>query len=206
MPQLQAKVFLLLGLIDASFIIGVGLAMLFAFANPLLDGRSNVVLAGRTMNINLTLVAQAIAFALFIWFTAKVRLAAAGARDGRAAEEDRRRPGRRRAGSAQALENAPKQADAVGRRSTPAPAQIILQAEQRAAQMIEEAKSAARPKARANGRGGQAEIEQRWRSAKEQLREQVAVLAVAGAEKILRREVDAKRTPSLLKQLREQLR
>ena len=34
--MLQAKVFLLLGLIDASFIIGVGLAMLFAFGNPLL--------------------------------------------------------------------------------------------------------------------------------------------------------------------------
>ena len=42
MPQLQAKVFLLLGLIDASFIIGVGLAMLFAFANPLLARRSQV--------------------------------------------------------------------------------------------------------------------------------------------------------------------
>ena len=36
MPQLQAKVFLLLGLIDASFIIGLGIAMLFAFGNPLL--------------------------------------------------------------------------------------------------------------------------------------------------------------------------
>ncbi len=35
-PLLQGKVFLLLGLIDASFIIGVGLAMMFAFANPLL--------------------------------------------------------------------------------------------------------------------------------------------------------------------------
>ena len=35
-PILQGKVFLLLGLIDASFIIGVGLAMLFAFGNPLL--------------------------------------------------------------------------------------------------------------------------------------------------------------------------
>ena len=33
--SLQGKVFLLLGLIDASFIIGVGLAMMFAFANPL---------------------------------------------------------------------------------------------------------------------------------------------------------------------------
>jgi F-type H+-transporting ATPase subunit c len=36
-PVLQGKVFLLLGLIDASFIIGVGLAMMFAFANPLLS-------------------------------------------------------------------------------------------------------------------------------------------------------------------------
>ena len=35
-PQLQAKVFLLLGLIDASFIIGLGIALFFAFANPLL--------------------------------------------------------------------------------------------------------------------------------------------------------------------------
>jgi F-type H+-transporting ATPase subunit c len=36
-PALQTKVFLLLGLIDASFIIGVGIAMLFAFGNPLLS-------------------------------------------------------------------------------------------------------------------------------------------------------------------------
>ena len=36
MPQLQVKVFLLLGLIDASFIIGLGIAMLFAFGNPLI--------------------------------------------------------------------------------------------------------------------------------------------------------------------------
>ena len=36
MPQLQAKVFLRLGLIDASFIIGVGLALWFATGNPLL--------------------------------------------------------------------------------------------------------------------------------------------------------------------------
>jgi F-type H+-transporting ATPase subunit c len=36
-PQLQGKVFLLLGLIDASFIISVGIVMIFAFANPLLS-------------------------------------------------------------------------------------------------------------------------------------------------------------------------
>ena len=37
-PALQVKVFLLLGLIDASFIIGLGIAMFFAFANPLATG------------------------------------------------------------------------------------------------------------------------------------------------------------------------
>jgi F-type H+-transporting ATPase subunit c len=36
-PELQGKVFLLLGLIDASFIIAVGIVMMFAFANPLLS-------------------------------------------------------------------------------------------------------------------------------------------------------------------------
>lgn len=42
MPQLQAKVFLLLGLIDASFIIGVGLAMFFAFAKSAARRRPQV--------------------------------------------------------------------------------------------------------------------------------------------------------------------
>jgi F-type H+-transporting ATPase subunit c len=36
-PQLQTKMFLLVGLIDASFLIGVGLALYFASANPLLS-------------------------------------------------------------------------------------------------------------------------------------------------------------------------
>jgi F-type H+-transporting ATPase subunit c len=35
--MLQGRMFLLVGLIDAAFLIGVGLAMLFAFANPLLE-------------------------------------------------------------------------------------------------------------------------------------------------------------------------
>jgi F-type H+-transporting ATPase subunit c len=36
-PQLQKFMFLLAGLIDAAFLIGVGIAMFFAFANPLLS-------------------------------------------------------------------------------------------------------------------------------------------------------------------------
>ena len=35
-PMLQGRMFLLAGLIDAAFLIGVGVAMMFAFANPLL--------------------------------------------------------------------------------------------------------------------------------------------------------------------------
>ena len=42
MPQLQAKVFLLLGLIDASFIIGVGIALWFTTANPFLAQLANL--------------------------------------------------------------------------------------------------------------------------------------------------------------------
>ena len=34
MDKLQTKMFLLAGLIDAAFLIGVGIAMMFAFANP----------------------------------------------------------------------------------------------------------------------------------------------------------------------------
>ena len=42
MPQLQAKVFLLLGLIDASFIIGVGIALWYTTANPFLSQLANL--------------------------------------------------------------------------------------------------------------------------------------------------------------------
>ena len=42
MPQLQGKVFLLLGLIDAAFIIGVGIALFLATNNPLLNALQNV--------------------------------------------------------------------------------------------------------------------------------------------------------------------
>ena len=37
-PMLQGRMFLLAGLIDAAFLIGVALALVFAFANPLLSG------------------------------------------------------------------------------------------------------------------------------------------------------------------------
>ena len=157
------------------------------------------------MNFNLTLIAQAITFALFIWFCVKFVWPPIT----RAIDERQKRI---TAGLADAetarvtLENASKQAELSVGEARQRSSQIILQAEQRASQMIEEAKSAARTEGAREKAAAQADIEQQMASAKDQLREQVALLAVAGAEKILQKEVNAQTHADLLKQLREQLR
>ena len=46
MGELQTKMFLLVGLIDASFIIGLAMAMYFAIANPLLGALQQVAAGG----------------------------------------------------------------------------------------------------------------------------------------------------------------
>jgi F-type H+-transporting ATPase subunit b len=157
------------------------------------------------MNINLTLFAQAIMFALFIWICVKwVWPLLAKPMDER---QKRIIAGLADAEQARVtLENASKQAEMSVGEARQRSSQIILQAEQRAAQMIEEAKSAARAEGAREKAVAQADIEQQMTSAKDQLREQVALLAVAGAEKILQREVNAQAHSDLLKQLREQLR
>ena len=157
------------------------------------------------MNFNLTLIAQAITFALFIWFCVKFVWPPIT----RAIDERQKRI---TAGLADAetarvtLENASKQAELSVGEARQRSSQIILQAEQRASQVIEEAKSAARTEGAREKAAAQADIEQQMASAKDQLREQVALLAVAGAEKILQKEVNAQTHADLLKQLREQLR
>ena len=157
------------------------------------------------MNFNLTLIAQAITFALFIWFCNRYVWPFIT----RAMDERQKKIIAGLADAEQArvtLENASKQADLSVGEARQRSSQIILQAEQRATQMIEEAKSAARTEGAREKAAAQAEIEQQMASAKDQLREQVALLAVAGAEKILQKEVDAQAHSALLKQLREQLR
>jgi F-type H+-transporting ATPase subunit b len=157
------------------------------------------------MNFNLTLIAQAVTFFLFIvisyryvWpmVTRKMDERQAKIIAGLADAEKAR----------VTLESASKQAEMSVGEARQRASQIILQAEQRAAQMIEEAKSAARTEGAREKAAAQADIEQQMASAKDQLREQVALLAVAGAEKILQKEVDAQAHSALLKQLREQLR
>ncbi len=157
------------------------------------------------MDLNFTLVAQALTFALFIWFCVKFVWPPIT----RAIDERQKKiiAGLADAETARVtLENASKQADLSVGEARQRSSQIILQAEQRAAQMIEEAKSTARSEGAREKAAAQADIEQQMASAKDQLREQVALLAVAGAEKILQKEVDAQAHSALLKQLREQLR
>src|SRR3954468_6001534 len=156
------------------------------------------------MNITATLFAQAAVFALFIAFTVKFiwpfMLRAIETRqktiaDGLAAAEQGRK----------ALETSTLQADEEIKRARERAAEIIGQAEKRTAQMIEEAKSAAKEEGNREKAAAKAEIAQEVTRAREQLRDRVASLAVAGAEKILRREVDAKAHGELLESIKRQL-
>jgi F-type H+-transporting ATPase subunit b len=156
------------------------------------------------MNINLTLFAQAVTFAAFIWFTVKFvwpfMLRAIEARqktiaDGLAAAEQGRRT----------LEISTRQADEDIKRARERAAEIIAAAERRSAQMIDEAKSEAKEEGAREKAAAKAEIAQEVTRAREQLRDRVASLAVAGAEKILRREVDAKAHGELLESIKRQL-
>src|SRR5437870_603269 len=103
------------------------------------------------------------------------------------------------------LELSTRQADEEIKRARDRAAEILAQAEKRAAQMIDEAKSAAKEEGGREKAAAKAEIEQEVTRAREQLRDRVASLAVAGAEKILRREVDAKAHGDLLDTIRKQL-
>jgi F-type H+-transporting ATPase subunit b len=156
------------------------------------------------MNLNLTLIAQAITFTVFIWVTVKFiwphMLRAIETRqktiaDGLAAAEEGKR----------SLEASNKRADEEIRRARERAAEVLTQAEKRAAQMIEEAKNAAKEEGSREKAAAKAEIAQEVTRAREQLRDHVASLAVAGAEKILRREVDAKAHGELLDAIKKQL-
>ena len=156
------------------------------------------------MNINFTLFAQAIVFAAFIAFTVKFiwphMLRAIEQRqkiiaDGLAAAEQGRK----------SLETSTRQAEESVKHGRDRAAEIIAQAEKRAAQVIEEARTAAKSEGDREKAAAKADIQQEVSRAREQLREQVAALAVAGAEKILRREVDAKAHADLLDGIKKQL-
>ncbi|HEY5898294.1 MAG TPA: F0F1 ATP synthase subunit B [Burkholderiales bacterium] len=156
------------------------------------------------MNLNLTLIAQAVSFTVFIWFTVKFvwphMLRAIETRqktiaDGLAAAEQGRR----------SLELSARQADDAVKEARSRASEILAQAEKRAAQLIDEARGAAKEEGNREKAAAKAEIEQEVTRAREQLRDRVASLAVAGAEKILRREVDARAHGDLLESIKRQL-
>ena len=83
--------------------------------------------------------------------------------------------------------------------------EIIAQGEKLKTETIEAAKAQAKEEADRILAGAKSEIEQEIMRAKEALRNQVADLAVAGASKILKREVDAKAHADLLAAIQRQL-
>jgi F-type H+-transporting ATPase subunit b len=156
------------------------------------------------MNINFTLFAQAATFAIFIWFTAKFvwphLMRAIEARqkqiaEGLAAAERGK----------QDLEQAAVRTADMLRDARQQAQEILAQADRRASQIIEEAKHAASEEGARLVAGAKAEIAQEVSRARETLRAQVAALAVAGAEQILRREVDRKTHADLLASVESQL-
>jgi F-type H+-transporting ATPase subunit b len=156
------------------------------------------------MNINLTLIGQSITFAIFVWFCMKfIWPPIVNALDARKKQI---------ADGLAAADRGKHELELAGRRASESlhdakqkAAEIIAQAEKRAAQLIDEAKNTAKTEGERQLAAAQAEIEQEAFRAREHLRAQVASLVVAGAEKVLRREVDAKVHADLLEAIKSEL-
>jgi F-type H+-transporting ATPase subunit b len=156
------------------------------------------------MNITLTIVAQALTFAILIWFTAKFvwppLLAAIEARqktiaDGLADAERAKHD----------LDMAAKRSADILREAKEKAGEIVTSGEKRASEIIEQAKTQAKVEGDRIIAGAKAEVDQEVFRAKEQLRTQVSAIALAGAGKILGREIDAKAHNDLLDKLAAEL-
>ncbi|MDH5648261.1 MAG: F0F1 ATP synthase subunit B [Gammaproteobacteria bacterium] len=156
------------------------------------------------MNINLTLIGQSIVFALFVIFCMKfvwppimqaLRNRKQQIADDLAAGEKGRHE----------LELSKKRAVEVMHDAKGKAADIVSNAEKRAGEISDEAKEKAKEDADRIIAGARGEIEQEINRAREQLRKAVAELAVAGAGKILEKEVDEKAHSQLVDNLVKQL-
>jgi F-type H+-transporting ATPase subunit b len=156
------------------------------------------------VNINATLIVQAIVFALLVLFTMKlVWPPIAAALDERISKVA---DGLAAADKAKAeLSNANKRVEDELAKSRTESAARLADAERRGQGIVEEAKSKANEEASKIIAAAHAEAEQQSMKAREALREQVAVLAVKGAEQILRREVNAGVHAELLGRLKTEL-
>jgi F-type H+-transporting ATPase subunit b len=156
------------------------------------------------VNINLTIIGQIIAFSFFVVFCMKYVWPPITA----ALEERKKKiaEGLDAADRAERdLRAAQEKAAADMQDSKEQSAAIIEQANKRANQIIDEAKGAATAEADRIKNAAQADIEQEVNRAKEDLRAQVAVLAIAGAEKILEASVDKAAHANLVNKLAAEL-
>jgi F-type H+-transporting ATPase subunit b len=157
------------------------------------------------VNINATLFVQIVVFLALWWFTAKFVwppiVKALDERSKRIAD------GLAAADKAKAdLAAAEKRVQAEINAARASAAEVRTSGEKQAAALIDEARSeAARIVAEAR-KAAEGEAALAAQRAKDQLREQVATLAVAGAERILKREIDAQKHADLLSGLKAELR
>ena len=156
------------------------------------------------MNINLTLLMQAVAFAAFIWFTAKFvwppLMRAVETRQRQIAEGlEAGEQGRQNLVSAEK-----RVADMINEAKAKA-GEIVATGEKFKAETIDQAKVEATAERDRIIAAAKAEAQQEYAAAREQLRNQVADLAVAGAARILKREVDKNAHADLLAAIRQEL-
>ena len=156
------------------------------------------------MNINSTLFLQAVVFAILVWFTMKfVWPPITKALDERALKISDGLAAADKAKSELASANKRVESElATSRNETAA---RLADADRRGQGIIEEAKSRAVEEANKIIAAAQAEAAQQTVKAREALREQVALLAVKGAEQILRKEVNAGVHADLLSRLKAEL-
>ena len=156
------------------------------------------------MSITSTLIIQMIVFLLLVWFTmSKVWPPIAAALDARAAKIREGLSAADKAKADLAAANLRVEKELSSARNDAA--QRLADAERLAQSMIEEAKGKASEEGAKIVAAARTEAEQEAIKAREALRDQVASLAVRGAEQILRREVDANAHAQLLGQLKAEL-
>ena len=156
------------------------------------------------MNINSTLFLQAVVFAILVWFTMKfVWPPITKALDERAQKIS---DGLAAADMAKSeLSTANKRVEAELATSRTETASRLADADRRGQGIVEEAKARAVEEANKIIAAAQAEAAQQTVKAREALREQVALLAVKGAEQILRKEINAGVHAELLSRLKTEL-
>ena len=157
------------------------------------------------MNLNATLIAQMIVFLALWWFVAKFVwppvIKALDERSKRIAD------GLAAADKAKAdLAAAERRVQDELRKARDSAAELRSGAERQGAILVDEARAEGARLIAAAKKAAEDEADLAAQRARDQIREQVAQLAVAGAERILRREIDAARHAELLANLKNELR